>query len=94
MLTAADNALESAAKAGNKLSSRVDEKFKTAIHKLNYMKTDLFMSDPNIGRTEAKMIDMSDKSECPSTILCALSVNLDAKVKFPSVSLLLSADEF
>ena len=96
MLTAADDALKSAAGAGNKASRKVDEKFKRVIFLLNRIKTSLFTPDPNIGGTvgrEAKMGHKSDKSESPSTILSALSMNLHAKVKFPSVSLILNADE-
>jgi hypothetical protein len=102
VLIAADDALKSAAKAGNRTSMQVDEKFREAIDLLSGFEKDFPSmdptSDPNIGRSvtrenlEGKMSD-SDKSDSPSTILYALKKYLHAKVKFPSVSLYLNADE-
>jgi hypothetical protein len=95
MLIAADDALKSAAEpeAENKTSAEVDEKFREAIDLLSGFEKDFLSkdptSDPNISRTGKR----SSMSDSPLTILYALKKNLHAKVKFPSVSLSLNADE-
>jgi hypothetical protein len=88
VLIAADDALKSAAasEARNRTSKEVDEKFRKAIHLLSDFEK-LFppnnpTSEPNLGG-----------SKSPSTILNALKNNLHAKVKFPSVSLLINSDD-
>jgi hypothetical protein len=95
VLIAADDALKSATESVDR-TSKVDKKFKNAIHLLSEFEMDFLsgdpMSDPNIGRTETRKAK-SYKSKSPSTILHALKSNLHAKVKFPSVSLPLNADE-
>ena len=88
MLIAADDALKSAAEAGDRASVEVDEKFRKAIHLLSVFEK-VFppnhpTSDSNLG---------GSKPESPSTILNALKNNLHAKVKFPSVSLPFNSDE-
>jgi hypothetical protein len=88
VLIAADDALKSASEAGSRASMEVDEKFREAIDLLSGFEKDLPSkdptSDPNISRT-------GKKSDSPLTILNALKKNLHAKVKFPSVSLLLKS---
>ena len=94
MLVAADDALMSAAKAGDRISEAVDKKFGEVIHLLSSFEKDFPSkdpaSDPNIGGTmtrEAGLNDKFDKSKYASTILYALKQNLHAKVKFLSVPL-------
>jgi hypothetical protein len=101
VLIAADNALMSAAKAGDSTSEVVDEKFGQAIHLLSSFEKEFpskdSASDPNIGGTivrEAKMNDKFNMSKYALAILYALKQNLHAKVKFPSVSLSLNTDKF
>ena len=96
MLIAADDALRSAAEAGDRTSKEVDNKFEEAIHLLCAFEKD-FPSEPasgsNVGGMVTREGTTSDKSESPSTILYSLKKNLHAKVKFPSVSSTLNADE-
>ena len=97
MLLAADDALKSAAEAEDRTSKEVDKKFEEAIHLLCAFEKDFpSASDPNVGRMvtrEGSLGTTSDKSESPWTILYSLKKNLHAKVKFPSVSSTLNADE-
>jgi hypothetical protein len=97
VLIAADDALTSAAGAGDRTSEEVDKRFREAIHLLSGFEKDFLSkdptSDPNIGGTVTREAKMSDNFESPSTILYALKKNLHAKVKFPSVYLPLDADE-
>jgi hypothetical protein len=100
VLIAADDALMSAAKAGDRTSEEVDKKFGEAIHLLSSFEKEFPSKDPtldpNIGGTitrAAKMNDQFDMSEYVSAIIYALKQNMHAKVKFPSVSLPLNADE-
>ena len=85
LLTAADNAIKSAADAGDRTSRKVDKKFEKAIRVLNNFEKDFPSqdpkSDPSIGGTVTKEAK-SDKSESPSTILYALRKNLHTKVNF------------
>ena len=86
VLIAADDALKSAAEAGDR-ASVVDEKFRKAIHLLSVFEK-VFppnhpTSDPNFG---------GSKPESPSMTLNALKINLHAKVRFPSFSLPLNSD--
>jgi hypothetical protein len=94
---AADDALKSAAEAGNRISNNVDGKFATAIHLLSGFEKDFPSkdptSDPNISGVVTREASMSDTSKSPSAILHALKRNLHAKVKLPSVSLHIDADE-
>jgi hypothetical protein len=93
VLIAADDALKSAAEAGNR-TPEVDKKFEEAIDLLSRFEKGFPpknpTSGPNIGGTVTRM---SDESKSPSTILYALKKNLHAKVMFPSVSSLLNADD-
>ena len=97
-MIAADDAIKSAAEAGNKTSSETDNKFREVIHMLSGFEKDFLSedstSDPNIGGMVAEEAKISDRSRSPSTILYALKKNLHAKVKSPSVFLPLNADEF
>ena len=98
MLAAADDAIRSATESGtgNKRSEKLDEKFATVINLLVSFERDLLpeTSDPNIGGMVTRFqANMSDTSKSPSMILHALKRDLHSKVKFPSVSLLLEADE-
>jgi hypothetical protein len=95
VLTAADDAINSAAESMYRTSRKVDKKFSKAIDLLSGLEKDFPSKDPTsdekIGGAvsgEAK----NDKSEYALTILYALKKNLHAKVKFPSVSLPLNAD--
>ena len=84
VLVAADEALKSAAEAGDKTSDEVDKKFEEAIHKLSAFEDFWFKdltSDPNTSRMVTREA-MSDKFESPSAILYALKENLHAKVRF------------
>ena len=97
VLIAADDALQSAVGA-RRTSEEVDKKFREAIHLLDRFQEDFPfkdpMSDPNIGGTVITEKEASgDESKSPSMILNALKQNLHAKVKFPSVSLFLDANE-
>ena len=91
MLIAADNALKSAAEAGNKTSKAVDNKFKRAIRLLSDFEKDFPFK--NCNRTTTGEVKMGNKSKSPSKILRALKTKLHAKVKFPSVSLPLDTDK-
>ena len=101
MLIAADDAIKSATEAGDKSSKKVDKKFGKAIKLLSGFEKEFPIkhptSDPNIGETVIRKAKMNRKSKppltLPSMILHALEKNLHAKVKFPSVSLPLNADE-
>ena len=88
-MIAADDAIKSAAEAGNKTSTEVDYKFGEVIHLLSDFEKDFLSedptSDPNIGGTVAEEAKISDESRSPSAILYALKKNLHAKVKSPSV---------
>ena len=88
MLIAADNALKSAAEAGNKTSKAVDNKFKRAIRLLSDFQKDFPFKNRN--RTATGEVNMGNKSR---SILNALRKNVHAKVKFLSVSLPLDTDE-
>ena len=96
MLIAADDALNSAAEAGDRASREVDKKFRKAVRLLGGFQKDFplknLTSDQNIGGTVPGGAKMNDKSERAPTILYALKKNLHAKVKFPSVPLPLNAD--
>ena len=101
MLIAADDAIKSAAEAGDKTSKKLDEKFGRAIKLLSGFEKDFPIkhptSDPYIGETVTRNAKMNRKSKppltLPSMILHALEKKLHAKVKFPSISLPLDADE-
>lgn len=100
MLIAADDALKSAAVAGDRTSEKVDKKFREAIHLLSGFEKDFPSKplDPNtISGTDSSEsfpweAKNSDETESPLTILNALKGNLHAKVEFPSVPLPLNAD--
>lgn len=90
MLVAADEALNSAAEAGDKTSDEVDKKFEEAIHLLSAFEelpSKNLTSDPNTSWMITREA-MSDKSESPSAILYALKKNLHANVRFLSTSYL------
>ena len=101
MLTAADDALKSAAEAPpydrDRASKQVDKKFEETIHLLSRFEKDFPSKDLNIGgtvtrdRRDAKM-PVGNKFESPSMILYALKTSLHSKVKFLLVSLSLNAD--
>ena len=102
MLIAADDALNSAVEIGDGISIEVDKKFREVIDLLCAFEKDFpsndSTSDPNIGATLGATVTegakKSDSSRSPLTVLGALQENIHAKVKLPSVSLLLNADEF
>lgn len=81
MLIASDEALRSADEAGNEISKEVDDKFREAICLLSDLEKDF----PDKDR---------DKSRSALMILHALKADLHSKVRSPSVSLPLNADEF
>ena len=100
MLIAADDALNSAVEVGDGTSIEVDKKFREAIDLLCAFEKDFpsndSTSDPDIGVTVPREAQISDSSGSPLTVLRALKENIHAKVKPPSVSLLLNlnTDEF
>ena len=98
MLIAADDALNSAVEVGDGTSIEVDKKFREAIDLLCAFEKDFpsndSTSDPNIGATVTGEAQMSDSSGSFLTVIGALKKNIHAKVKLPSVSRLLNADEF
>ena len=98
MLIAADDALNSAVEVGDGASIEVDKKFREAIGLLCAFEKDFpfndSTSDQDIGGTVTREAKMSDGSGSPLAVLDALKENIHAKVKLPSVSLLLNADEF
>jgi hypothetical protein len=88
VLIAADDAIKSAAEAGDRTSKKVDKKFRKAIDMLGCFEKDFPVkgpSDPNIVEMDTRKAKISDESRCPSTILYALKDNLHSKVKFPLV---------
>ena len=91
MLITADDALKSAAKAGDRIYKEVDEEFGEVIHLLCRFEKDFLLDvptlDPSIGGTVTREARTSDTSKSPSAILYALKKNLHAKVKFSYVSL-------
>ena len=95
MLIAADDAIKSAAEAGDKTSEEVDKKFREVVDLLSRFEKDFPSRDPvsdpnmqaNIGGTVTTEANINNNSESPSMILSALKKNLHSKVKFPSVSL-------
>jgi hypothetical protein len=93
LLITADDALKSAAKAGDRTSTKVNEGFEEVIHLLCRFEKDFLLDeptlDPSIGETVTRM---SDRSKSPSAILYALKKNLHAKVKFLHASLPLNVD--
>jgi hypothetical protein len=100
VLIVADAALKSATETRNRISEKTDRKFATAIYLLSDFEMDFSSkdptSDPNIGMMATREANMSDTSKSPSAILYSLKKNLNAKVKFLSVSLLtlpLNTDE-
>ena len=101
VLIAADDALKSAAEAGDKTSRKVDKKFGNAIKLLSGFEKEFSTkhstSDPNTGTAVTRKAKMNRKFKfpltLPSMILHALENKLHAKVKFPSVSLPLNTDE-
>ena len=97
MLVAADDALRSAAESGcgDERSEKLDGKFAAVINLLVSFEKDFLSetSDPNIGGMVTKIAYLSDTSQSPSTILQALKQDLHSKVKLPSVSLFLEADD-
>jgi hypothetical protein len=92
LLIAADNALKSAAEAGDR-TSNVDKKFRETIHLLSRFEKEFPSKKPNTGGTVTREANRNDKSKSPSWILHALKKNLHSKVNFPSVYLSLNADE-
>ena len=98
MLIAADDALNSAVEVRDGTSIEVDKKFREAIDLLCAFEKDFpskySTSDPNIDGTVTREAKMSDSFGSPLTVLDALKKNIHAKVKLPSVSRLLNADEF
>ena len=96
VLVAADDVLRSAAESGcgDERSEKLDGKFAAVINLLVSFEKDFLSetSDPNIGGITRKA-NMSDASQSPSTILQALKQDLHSKVKLPSVSLFLEADD-
>ena len=101
MLIGADDALKSAAEAGDKTSEELDKKFKDAISLLSGFEKEFPSkhptSNPSIGEAVSRKATMDQKSESPLTlpltVLRALEKNLHAKVKIPYVFLPLNADE-
>ena len=101
MLVVADDALKSAAEAGDKTSKKLDKKFGKTINLLSGFEKDFSskhpMSDPNTGEEVTRKAKKDRKSKSPltspSAILHALEKKLHSKVKIPSVSLLHNADE-
>jgi hypothetical protein len=95
VLIAADDALMSAAKAGDRTSEEVDKKFGDAIHLLSGFEEEFPSKDPTSDLIIGGMItrEAKMKAEYASTILYALKQNLHAKVKFPSVSFSLDAEK-
>lgn len=96
VLITADDALKSAAEAGDRLSRKVDKKFSKAIDLLSSFEKDFSQdppSDPNIDETDVRKVEIGDESRCPLTILYALKKNLHSKVKPPSVSFPFNTDE-
>ena len=95
VLIAADDALKSAAEAGDKISEEVDMKFREAIYLLGPFEKDSFsrdlMTDQNISGMAPGEAKIRDKSE---SILCALKKNLHANVGVLFVSIPLDANEF
>ena len=84
MVIAVDDALKSAAVAGDRTSEEVDEKFREAIDLLSGFEKDFLSqltSDPNIGGRIVWTGNTSDESKSPLAILNALKENLHAKVK-------------
>ena len=84
MLTAADDALKSAAEAGNNRSERADNKFRKAISLL----------DPT--RVSVSMLGIYGASTTlyPHIVLSALKSDLHARVRLPFIFLHLKVDEF
>jgi hypothetical protein len=96
VLIVADDALKSAAEAGDRISRKVDKEFSKAINLLSSFEKDFSQeptSDPNIDEKDTRKVKISDESTHPSTILYALKKNLHSKVKFRSVSLPFNTDE-
>ena len=97
VLVTADDVLRSAAESecGDERSEKLDGKFATAINLLVSFEKDFLseMSDPNISGIVTRKANMSDTSKSLSTILHALKQDLHSKVKLPSVSLFLEADD-
>ena len=95
VLIAADDALKSAAEAGDKISEEVDMKFRESIYLLGPFERDSFlkdlMTDQNISGMAPGEAKIRDKSE---SILCALKKNLHANVGVLFVSIPLDANEF
>ena len=98
LLTAAGNAIKSAADAGDRTSRKVDKKFEKAIRVLSNFEKDFPSKDStlnsNIDRTVTREAKMGDRSKSLPTILHALEKTLHANVKSSFVSLLLNADRF
>ena len=98
VLIVADDALKSAADAGDRITEEVDEKFEDLISLLIGFEKGLpskdLTSDLTIDATVTREARINDKSEFALTILHALKANLHANVRSPSVvSLPLNADE-
>ena len=83
-----DDAIKSAAEAGDRTSKKVDKKFRKAIDMLGCFEKDFPFkgpSDPNIVEMDTRKAKISDESRYPSSILYALKDNLHSKVEFPHV---------
>ena len=99
MLIAADNALNSAAVAGDMVSKKAENRFEEAVRLLDGFEKDFPskdpMSDQNIGGmvSESGEAKMNDRSKYVPTSLYTLKKNIQAEVKSHSVSLPLNADE-
>jgi hypothetical protein len=92
VLIAADDALKSAAEAGDRTTEEVDKKFEDVIYMLIGLDFGSYLISDQTKATRKAM--MKDKSQVASMILHTLKTNLHAKVKSPSaVSLLPNIDE-
>lgn len=102
MLIAADNALNSAAVAGNMVSKKVENKFEEALHLLAGFEKDFPSKDTTSDQSIGDMVSepgeekVNDRSKYVPTTLYSLKMNIQAEViqvKSHSVLLPLDVDE-
>lgn len=97
VLIATDDALRSAAEAGSRASSELDEKFVTVINMLDDFDHAFYSEDPVLGQNvDGAVIEAAKRNDMSEFSLATLSLHEDsyAKVRFSPASSLFKANRF
>ena len=95
VLVAADDALRSAAEAGNRASSELDDKFVNVINMLDDFDHAFYSEDPVLGQNvDGAVMEAAKRNDMSEFSLATLSLHEEAqaKVRFSSSSLFIKAN--